>query len=283
MKKIIRVMLFFTLFLSGCSSETVSSNQLNIVTGVYSTSLLTEEIGGQFVNVSSIYPDDSDIHSYELTPQQVVELQEADLVILVNDEIESNIYNALEDYDNLLLLEEHTETEEHNHSHSWLSPAHATEMANIITNKLISIDSANQSTYQTNSDNLIANLTSIDEDYGSFAANQTKPLIITHDAYSSLYEDYGFNIITLYGAHHDDEPTTKEISEAIDQINSNNITTILCEQNDKENQVMEQIATESGADIAIVDNMESKDSASTYTSISEIYQNNLKAFEKAGL
>lgn len=289
MRKIISTILILGLILSGCSNASANSDQLQIVTGVYSSALLAEEIGGDQVNVSSVYPPGSDNHSYEITAQQVVELQNADLVIITDPEAESNIYDAIENKDNLLILNEDHQTEseqtdaDHDHSHLWLSPKNGSKMAETIYQKLIEIDSSNQSAYTANYQNLSSNLLAIDSEYQQFADNQVKPLIITHDAYEALSEDYGFDIITLYGAHHDDEPTTKEIASVIDTIVNDNIQVILTEQNDSTNAVMTQIAENGNATIETIDNMETKDPDTDYQSITEIYEHNLEMFELAGL
>lgn len=275
------------LVLAGCQTQTnTNSEELNIVTTYYPFELIAEEVGGNNVNVESIYPADSDAHSYELTPNQTINLQEADLVIISNPEEDSKIYDILEDSDNLLVLDEDEEhshdedsEEEHVHSHTWLSPKHALEFTETITDKLIELDGEDEDTFLSNSETLTNNLTELDKDYSHFGETQTKPIVATHDAYSSLYEDYGIEFITLYGQHHDDEPTTKEVLETVDTIKEKDINTIFVEQDDTSNTIMRQIADEASVNVETIFTLETQSSIRDFDSVTDFYKYNLQMME----
>ncbi len=269
------------LILSGCASD-APTDKLQIITTYYPYQLVTEEIGGEFVDVSSIYPADGDAHSYELTPRQTMDLQDADLVIITNQDEDSKIYSSLEDKGNLLVLEEaHANPDDnHYHSHGWLSPLQMEDAVTKISNSLIDLDPMNKAAYSQASSTLQANLQTVNADYEQFAASQTKPIVATHDAYSSLTEDYGIEFVTLYGQHHDDEPTTKEIISTVDLINADDINTIFVEQDDVSNTVMRQIADEASVDVETLFTLETESSLQSFDSIIDFYQYNLQMFEK---
>lgn len=270
------------LLLTGCSSETEVTDKLEIVTTYYPYQLVTEEIGGDYVEVSSIYPTDSDAHSYELTPKQTIELQDADLVIISNPEEDSKIYSMLEDKDNLLVLEndehadEEDETSEHAHSHTWLSPLHMSDDIDTIASALIDLDNSNKAAYQGAVSTLSSKLASISDEYAEFGQEQTKQIIATHDAYDALDDDYGIEFTTLYGQHHDDEPTTKEVLSVVDLIKEQKIKTIFVEQDDTANSVIRQIADETGANVDTIFTLETESSLKSFDSITDFYEYNLK-------
>ncbi len=290
MKKIFSF-LILTLVLTGCEEQVDDSDKLKVITSYYPYELVTSEIGGDFVDVSSVYPIDSDAHSYELTPKQSIELEEADLVILTNEEEDNKIYSSIQNNENILMVdnldenheqsedEHHQESEHHAHSHSWLSPKQMTTTINLIATQLTSLDTANADSYEENATALQQELTSVDEAYSQFAKAQTKSIVSTHDAYSALTNDYEIEFITLYGQHHDDEPTTKEIIEVVDLINSTNIETIFVEQNDTANSVMHQIADETGTSIETLFTLESQSSVREFDSIIDFYNYNLEMLE----
>ncbi len=280
MKKLFSI-IGLLLILSGCASEE-PTDKVQIMTTYYPYQLVTEEIGGEFVDVSSIYPPDSDAHSYELTPRQTMDLQDADLVIITNQEEDSKIYRSLEDKDNLLVLEEaHANPDDnHYHSHGWLSPLEMEDAVTKISNSLIDLDPMNKAAYSQASSTLQANLQTISSDYEQFGASQTKPIVATHDAYSALTEDYGIEFVTLYGQHHDDEPTTKDIISTVDLIEADDINTIFVEQDDVSNSVMRQIADEASVDVETLFTLETESSIQSFDSIIDFYQYNLQMFEK---
>lgn len=282
MKKLISTTLALSLLLTGCSSDAETTDKLEIVTTYYPYELATEEIGGDFVDVSSVYPADSDAHSYELTPKQTMEIQDADLVIITNPDEDSKIYSILEDKDNLLVLnpeENHTSEDEHAHSHAWLSPMEMSDSVTKITNSLIDIDPDNKLNYEANSSTLASNLEAVSDEYTTFGKEQTKPIIATHDAYGALLDDYGIKFTTLYGQHHDDEPTTKEILDVVDLIKEQGINTIFVEQDDTSNTVMRQIADETSSDVETFFTLETESSIKSFSSVTEFYEYNLQMME----
>lgn len=278
MKKIISIAVLLVL-LTGCGAQSTNVDKLNIVTTYYPYQLAASQIGGDYVNVSSIFPPDSEAHSYELTPKQSIEIQDADLVIITNPEEDSKIYNILEDRNNLLILDPDNNAgaqNDHSHSHEWMSPLEMIDSVNTITNSLEDLDPTNKLTYQANGGSLTSKLQTINEEYTTFGQEQTKPIIATHDAYESLTDDYGIEFSTLYGAHHDDEPTTKEILDTVDLINKQDINTIFVEQDDISNKVMHQIADEASVDVETMYTLETQSTLKDFKSVTDFYEYNLE-------
>ncbi len=297
MKKIITITSIALVLLSGCSSNSdTSSNKIKVMTSYYPYALVAEEIGGDLIDVESIYPIDSDAHSYEITPQQTMDLQDADLIIITNDEEDSAIYNSLKDNDNILsVVEEHDDEdhddedhdnedhddEDHDHdSHSWLSPTQMSFAVDAISQALVDLDEENKLVYTTSASEIENQLTIVSDKYETFGKEQTKPIIATHDAYNALTEDYGIEFVTLYGAHHDDEPTTKEIIDTVDLIKDKSIKTIFVEQDDPSNKVMRQLADETAVNVDTLYTLESESSSKSFNSIIDFYNYNLKMFEE---
>lgn len=284
MKKIISIAVILVSLLTGCTTQPETGDKLNIVTTYYAYQLAASQLGGDFVDVTSIYPPDSDAHSYELSPKQSIALQDADLVIITNQEEDSKIYDILKDRDNLLILESEEEhaaeaddhDEVHSHSHNWLSPDDMSDNIETITERLVELDDGNKATYQSNFTALNTELQTINDEYEAFGTSQTKPIVATHDAYETLTDEYGIKFTTLYGQHHDDEPTTKDILNAVDLVNNNDINTIFVEQDDTTNKVMHQIADETSVDIETIFTLETESSIKSFESITDFYNYNLE-------
>ncbi len=294
MKKLLTISSICLVMLAGCSTSTQSDgDKIQIITSYYPYALVAEQIGGDFVEVESVYPVDSDAHSYEITPAQTMSLQDADLIIITNEEEDSTIYNSLKDNDNVLsVVEDHDDDEDHDdeddhdddhehaESHSWLSPLQMEEAVSAITDSLIELDETNKLAYTEAAGSLQAELQTVNADYQAFGAEQTKSIVATHDAYETLTDDYGIEFVTLYGAHHDDEPTTKDIIDTVDLIKEQSINTIFVEQDDPSNKVMRQIADEAAIGVDTLYTLESESSSKSFNSIIDFYNYNLEMFEK---
>lgn len=75
------------LILAACSSETgdeTSSDGIKVTTSIYPLEYVAEEVGGDHVSVTSLTPPGSDDHSLELSPRQVNNLSNVDLVVTLS-------------------------------------------------------------------------------------------------------------------------------------------------------------------------------------------------------
>ena len=75
------------LILAACSSETgdeTSSDGIQVTTSIYPLEYVAEEVGGDHVSVTSLTPPGSDDHSLELSPRQVNNLSNVDLVVTLS-------------------------------------------------------------------------------------------------------------------------------------------------------------------------------------------------------
>lgn len=87
MKKITYILIMIgalMIVLAACSSASSTdkkSEKLTINTTVFPLKSFTEQIGGKHVEVKSIYPAGTDLHSYEPTQKDLMEATKADLFI----------------------------------------------------------------------------------------------------------------------------------------------------------------------------------------------------------
>lgn len=109
MKKLLFLVLLLALFLSACGStsetsnpvqdntndaDTASIDKLSVYTTVYPLTYFTERIGGDLVEVESIYPAGANEHTYEPTQQDMISLAEANLVFYIGMGLEGFIEKA---------------------------------------------------------------------------------------------------------------------------------------------------------------------------------------------
>lgn len=99
-------MIFFTsiligsLILTGCGSKTnpqkveTDKNQLEIYTTVYPLQYFSERIGGEFVNVNTLYPPGADEHTFEPSQKDMMKLADSDLFIYIGFGLEGFVKNT---------------------------------------------------------------------------------------------------------------------------------------------------------------------------------------------
>ena len=81
--------------LSGCSSfdhrkrESINDkNKMKVYTTVYAFQSLTQQIGGKYVDTQSIYPAGADLHSYEPTQKDMIDIAKSDLFVYSSHQLD---------------------------------------------------------------------------------------------------------------------------------------------------------------------------------------------------
>lgn len=109
--------------MAACQDDPASEDtDLTIYTTVYPLEYIAGEIGGDTVDVSSVYPPGADGHSYEPTMQEMTQYADGDAFFYVGDNMEAfsdSIASALGDEDvQLVGLSDHKELfQRHSHEH----------------------------------------------------------------------------------------------------------------------------------------------------------------------
>ena len=92
------LILTVSVFLAGCGSSSSEikkdDSALTIYTTVYPLQYFTEQIGGEYVNVSSIYPAGVDEHTFEPTQKDIINIAEADLFYYIGYNLEGFVTSA---------------------------------------------------------------------------------------------------------------------------------------------------------------------------------------------
>jgi len=309
-------LLFFTVFvavglvLTGCGEtkkeETDDSNQnLTAYTTVYPLQFFTEEIGGDTVNVETIYPPGADEHTFEPSQKDMIKLAESDLFIYVGLGLEGFVEKAKDSLKNEKVTmvaagesihfnednhseeeghEEHTEG--HNHGdkdpHVWLDPILAKELAESIKNALIEKAPENEEIYIQNYDSLIQKLDKLDTEFSEMA-NQAKhkEFIVSHAAYG-YWERYGLEQISISGLSTSNEPSQKDLESIVKTATETNNRYIFFEQN-VSSKLTEIVQEEIGAKALTLHNLSvrTEEDMKENRDYFSIMNDNLQALKKA--
>jgi zinc transport system substrate-binding protein len=224
----------FTITSSGCTLKelffqrtNVSNSSLPVVyTSIYPLYDFTKKIGGEKITVINLTPFGAEPHSFEPSPKLLAKLSKASLFLYNGAGMEPYLEKLLDTLQEepLLMVEASQgikliKEDEVIDPHFWLSPSCALIMGQNILQALIQIDPDNKTYYEKNFHTFAEKLTELDEDYKKTLAKYSgAKIVVTHQAFNYLCQEYGLEQIPIMGLHADAEPTPgklKEISKLI--------------------------------------------------------------------
>ncbi|MGG0187679.1 metal ABC transporter substrate-binding protein [Bacillus rhizoplanae] len=246
--------LIFTLIFAGCSKQNNTANKkddkLSVYTTIFPLADFAKKIGGDYVNVTAIYPPGADSHTYEPTQKQTVQVAKADLFVyngaglepfaekmektLKNENVK--IVNASKGIElRSSTEEEHEEDhkEEHHHDkdpHVWLDPTLAMKQAETIKNALVELQPEHKEEFEKNFAALQKKFTDLDSQFKEVADHaKTKEILVSHAAYGYWEQRYGFKQIPIAGISASDEPSQKELASIASTAKEHGLKYILFE------------------------------------------------------
>ncbi|MCK8823735.1 metal ABC transporter solute-binding protein, Zn/Mn family [Fuchsiella alkaliacetigena] len=275
MKKLflISLLLLFSIALLGCGQqeEAVQLDEAEEVLQVYSSfyplHYVSEEIGGELVNSQSIVPIGDEVHTYEISPQQIAELENADLFFYnglglepwakrVSDNIEKMGVEAVKVSEVIDLLEfekdshhcdhsehgakksehskAHNEIDHHHHGdydpHIWLNPVNMKEIGRLVLDKFVEVDAENEEYYQRNYQNFAEQLAELDQKYQeALGEREQDHILVSHSAFAYLADRYGLEELAVAGVSSHQEPSTGGLAKLSEKVKAKDLEYIFLE------------------------------------------------------
>lgn len=266
---------------------------------------------GDEAHVFSVTTPGMDPHDTELSPRQMAELTQADIVIYlplfqpaVDNAIEQagdirvlDVSQIIElhpadghDYDHGNNADDHDDDgHDHDHGHDhglhdphfWTDPVLLGEVTRALTAELADLDPDNADAYLANAESAATLLGDLDADYSAGLANcERRAFIPQHAAFSYLAERYDLEQVSVAGLSPDEEPSPSRIAEVQALAAEHGITTIFFEPGHSD-AIARSIATDLGLELAILDPIETISDASPGEDYAAIMRANLAALEEA--
>ena len=222
------------------------------------------------------------LHDYQLTPQDLKTLENADILVVNGAGMESFLDSIISQYPNLKiinategldLLEDDTHShdndehdhDEHDHDHEynahvWVSVTGNIEEVKNISSQLENLDPENKASYEANANTYIAKLEDLKSEMHEELDNLPNRDIITfHEAFPYFAEEFNLNIAGVIEIEPDSEPSAKEIENIINTVKEKNIKALFTEPQ-YSSKVAETIAVETGATVYELDPIVTGDS-----------------------
>lgn len=264
------ILLIFLMVLSGCQnnspqneadingssdvenaleSNIEESAQLNVVATLFPQYDFTKKMGGDAVNVTLIIPPGIEPHAFEPTPQDVLKMLDADVLIYTSADMEPWITSVLETLDPSKTLvvdvsagvemiasnheEETQDDQEGIDPHYWLDPNNAIIMVSNIEAALSEKLPENRTIISENASNLKFDLEALDQTIIEAVGRFESKTILSggHFAFGYFAHRYGLENVSPYeGFSPDAEPTPQKIAQLIDTISSTKAKAIYYEE-----------------------------------------------------
>ena len=288
MKKQLFILLLLTvLLLVACSDKEIvkdvsDSDKLTVYTTVYPLQYFTERIGGDHVEVKSIYPPGSDEHTFEPTQKEMMALADSDLFFYIGLGLEGFVNNAEktlesehvkmiataeaitedmlhEDPELDHAKDESHEEAEHDHGvidpHVWISPVLSDALAYAIKEALIKIEPDKKADFEANFEALRDDLLKLDRKFLDMASKASaKTFFVSHAAFGYIADTYGLEQVAIAGLNSQNEPSQKQLASLVKYASEHDVKYVLFEQN-VSSKLTDVIRKEIGAESLMLHNL----------------------------
>jgi len=266
---LILISITFTVIYYFASNNSSGSpdGKIGVVVTVGPQEEFVKRVGGDRVNVTVMVPSGADPHTYEPLPNQMKEVQDAQIYFQVGSGIEFELswmdkiasmnpeMKLVNTSEGITLLPNTAEQEEGSDPHVWVSPKNAKIMVENIYQTLIQTDPENKDYYTENRDEYLKELDELDKNITQTLSgkNNTK-IMVYHPAWAYFCKDYNLQQIAIESEGK--EPTPQEIANLVDEARADNIKIIFVTPEFSSSNA-EVIANEIGGKVVVVDPLDS--------------------------
>lgn len=264
-------------------SDSEKLDKIKVVTSFYPVYVATANVidGMDQIELVNLTENQGGcLHDYQLTTEDMKELEDAQVFIINGGGMESFIEDIVKNYPELTIIdssegidlldsttehhheeeesEETEESEEHHgefNGHIWLNPEKYMKQVDNIQNGLSDYSQNLQKELKTNGEAYKKKIVELEHEIKLEVVNkEQKEVIIFHDAFAYLAEYLGIEIV--YAVNLDDETTLSagEIAEVIDEVNLHQIKVLFTEEQYGDT-IASSIAKETDANVYVIDSL----------------------------
>lgn len=294
----------------GNPSSQGSGDGPTVVAGFYPFAYVAERVAGEHASVTNLTEAGAEPHDLELSPRQVAELTEADLVIYeagfqpaLDDAVAENVEGETLEVTDVADLSDTGEADGHDHAdgaghgddqgdddgseaeqldpHIWQDPTRMVPVAEAAAERLAAVDPDHADAYRANADALVADLTALDEEFESGLADCERRTIVTsHAAFGYLAQRYDLDLVPIAGLTPDSEPSPARLAELRELVAEEGVTTIFTERL-TDPAVAETLADEAGVEVDVLDPIEGLTDATEDEDYLSLMRANLDTLQRA--
>jgi zinc transport system substrate-binding protein len=235
--------------LAGCGGAEEAATERSIVASFYPLAWAAERIAADTVQVVNLTPPGAEPHDVELTPQDVEQIRDADLVVYLGHGFQPAVEDVAADRDGASL----DVLNDAGDLHVWLDPL---AFVDIVQRLATLADQLGLAGDRGAAEYLAGELRGLDVQYRRGLADcDRRVLVTTHAAFGRLAARYGLTELSLSGRMPESEPGPRELEELVKKVRASGATTVFSEPLVSD-RVAETVAREAGAQVASLDPIE---------------------------
>lgn len=286
----------------GCTSDATDGGNPVVAVSMYPIEEIVRTLAGTDIDVLTIVPPGSEAHSYDPTPQQLTELEGADVVVYLGGGFQPSVEKAVGSLGDrttrvdlltsvdLLPVTDSLVGEDDDHSHEgerdphvWLDPRRMADMTAAVADALTRrwpdlTDVVNQ-----RAGDYVRSLNALDADLRSGLQSCRRTVFVTaHHAFAYLADSYGLTQVSIAGISPGEEPSASTLQALAEFAVTNGVNTVFFESTVPDD-LAATLAAEIGASTAVLHTIESLNSEQLTdgTTYASEMRNNLAALRGA--
>lgn len=236
---ILIVAIALTMLYTSTTEDKKDKTQFTIVTSFYPMYVAAENVIGDVKGVTLenlSEPQTGCLHDYQLTTEDMKLLSKADLFIVNGGGIETFLTDVASNYPELDIIEACQNVPllgdgDEENAHAWMSISDYRIQLATIESALEQADSEHADAYHENAkayDEKLAALQDEQDEIRQAAKGQN--VIIFHEAYDYVAEDYGLNVSYVLDLDEERQVSAGEVADVLDQIQKDNVSYIFAEE-----------------------------------------------------
>lgn len=194
---------------------------------------LARQVGGDRVEVTALLPAGADPHTYELAPNRVARVAQADVVFINGLGLEASIEDVIRNNASGPVIELSEglpviggEEGGQGNPHLWLDVRLAARYVERVRDAFVEQDPAGRSAYEANASAYLEALGDLDREMETAVQSipaQNRKLVTFHDAFRYLAERYGLEVIAVVVPSPGQEPSARDLAELTDTLRSQKV------------------------------------------------------------
>lgn len=236
---ILIVAIAFTILYTGTTEDKKDKTQFTIVTSFYpmyvaAANVIGDVKGVTLENLSE--PQTGCLHDYQLTTEDMKLLSKADLFIVNGGGIETFLTDVASNYPKLDIIEACQNVPllddgDEENAHAWMSISDYRIQLATIESALEQADPEHADAYHENAKAYDEKLAALQEEQDEIRqAAKGQKVIIFHEAYDYVAEDYGFNVSYVLDLDEERQVSAGEVADVLDQIQKDHVSYIFAEE-----------------------------------------------------
>ncbi|HJX62088.1 MAG TPA: metal ABC transporter substrate-binding protein [Dehalococcoidia bacterium] len=264
----------------GGDDEAEDSGQVKVTATLGLFGDLVRNVGGDRVQVSTLVPTGTDVHTYEPPPSQIARLSQAKLVVMNGLDLEHDLEKIIQENVSssaiLLELAADLPTLDDN-PHLWLDVQNGMTYVERIRDALASVDPAGADVYRANADRYLAELRTLDQELTAAVESvppESRKLVTFHDAYPYLAQGYGLEIVAVVVESPGQEPSAQDVADLTQAIDDEGVPAVFTEPQFSA-RILELAADDAGVDVCVLYSDAFSDDVQSYVDLTRFNANEL--------